>query len=127
MADGNVGLPAQQVAQRVGRDHFDGNAWLLRAQALHDGRQQVGGHGVGGRHRHHAPYRLRPPASRQAQRLGGSAHGAGVFQQVQPRGREHHGLAHALEQRHPHLLLNGGHLPAQGGLGQAQLARGGRQ
>src|SRR3989338_8620183 len=30
VADGNVGLAAQQVAQRVGRDHFDGNAWPTR-------------------------------------------------------------------------------------------------
>ncbi|MCY1312972.1 hypothetical protein D9M70_634520 [compost metagenome] len=50
-----------------------------------------------------------------------------MFQQIQARGGERHGLAHALEQGHAHLPLDGGHLSAQGGLGQAQLARGRRQ
>jgi hypothetical protein len=59
--------------------------------------------------------------------LGGRAHGACVLQQVQPGGGQRHGLAHPLEQRHAHAPLDGGHLAAQRGLGQAQLAGGRRQ
>ena len=120
-------LTAQQIAHGVGRDHLDGDAGFLLAQLPHQRRQQLGGHGIGGRDRHHAAHRLRSPAGGQAQGLGGHAHGACVLQQIQPRGRERHGLAHALEQGHPHALLDGGHLAAQRGLGQAQFAGGGRE
>jgi len=48
VADGNVGLAALQVAQRVGRDHLYRNAGRLCPQALQDGGQQVRRHYVGG-------------------------------------------------------------------------------
>ena len=84
----------------------------------HQRGQQVGSHPVGGRDRDHAAHGLRAAGGRQPQGLGGGAHGACMLQQVQPGGRERHGLAHPLEEGHAHALLDGRHLAAQRGLGQ---------
>jgi hypothetical protein len=51
MADGDVCLATEQVAERVGGDHLDGNARYLLAQPPHQRGQQIGRHHVGGRDR----------------------------------------------------------------------------
>ncbi len=127
VAHGDVGLAPLQVAQRIRRDDLDDDARGQVAQPRQQRRQQVGGHHVARRDAHHAVHRLRLAGGGDLQFGGGRAHGACVVQQGQPGAGERHRLADALEERDAQARLDCGHLPAQCRLGQAELARGGRQ
>jgi hypothetical protein len=127
MAHGDVGLAPAQVAQCVRRHHVDHDAGRLLAQLSHQAGQQMGGHRLAGRDGDHAIHCLRLAGGGQRQVLGRRTHHAGMLQQRQPGGRGHHGLAGPLEQRDAQLPFDGRHLPAERGLGQAQLARRSRQ
>ena len=123
----DIGLPAQQVAQGVADHQFDLYAWQFGAHLRQKRWQQGTGERLAGRDAHAARERGLGLVGAAQQALGACFHGArGVGQAVC--GRRGHQTPHgALKQWRAQLAFQLRHMPAHGGLAQAQSPGGAQQ
>lgn len=127
VTDGDIGFAAAEIGGGVLGDEIDGKARSGAAQLLHDRREEVGGIDLAGGNGNGAFQRLGASGGPERETACGFAHGADMFEQIQPAGREFEATASALEENHAQFFLQRLDLAAQRRLGHAQSAGGGGQ